>query len=224
MKRIALSVLSALVLAGMGMAQEAAVPVCQEPRHRLKLENEYVHVCDVLVPPGETTGFHTHSHDLVAVMESNSEMKAEFQGGEPQRKVTEDGDIRVIEVLKPYTHRETNVGKTPFHLTLVQLMKATPEHKQVAAGRSKPAVENQRVRVYRWTLAPGQSSGLHSHELPYVIVAVKGGELLMMGPNGEGSRNEQVKPGDFHFVNFKVTHSLTNAGEGPMELVEIEVK
>jgi oxalate decarboxylase/phosphoglucose isomerase-like protein (cupin superfamily) len=78
--------------------------------------------------------------------------------------------------------------------------------------------------VYRWTLRPGQSSGLHAHELPYVIVAVKSGELLMMGPNGEGSMNEQVKPGDFHFVNTKVTHSLTNAGEEPLEFVEIELK
>lgn len=224
MKTMLYGLLGVLMLGVTAVAQEAAVPVCQEPRHKLKLENEYVQVCDVLVAPGETTGFHTHSHDLVAVIESNAETKGEFQGGEPQRKVTEDGDIRFIEVQKPYTHRETNVSNAPFHLTLVQLMKAAPDHKQAPPSRTKPTLENGRVRVYRWTLEHGQSSGLHSHELPYVIVAAKGGELLMMGPNAEGSRNEQIKPGDFHFVNFKVTHSLTNMGEGTMELVEIEVK
>jgi beta-alanine degradation protein BauB len=43
------------------------VPVEQEPHHRWIFENQYVRVLDVVLAPGESTLFHTHSHDSVAV-------------------------------------------------------------------------------------------------------------------------------------------------------------
>jgi quercetin dioxygenase-like cupin family protein len=43
------------------------VPVEQEPHHRWIFENQYVRVLDVVLAPGESTLFHTHSHDSIAV-------------------------------------------------------------------------------------------------------------------------------------------------------------
>src|SRR5882724_11515084 len=39
-----------------------AIPVEQEPHHRVLLENQYVRVLDVQIPPQDTLLFHTHSH------------------------------------------------------------------------------------------------------------------------------------------------------------------
>jgi beta-alanine degradation protein BauB len=47
--------------------QTEPVPVEQEPHHRWIFENQYVRVLDVVLAPGESTLFHTHSHDSVGV-------------------------------------------------------------------------------------------------------------------------------------------------------------
>jgi hypothetical protein len=48
-------------------ASNQPLPVEQEPHHRWEFQNQYVRVLDVLLAPGESTLFHTHSHDSIAV-------------------------------------------------------------------------------------------------------------------------------------------------------------
>ncbi len=45
------------------LAEERVVPANQEPRHRVKLENEAVRVIDVEIPPGYRTLTHAHAHN-----------------------------------------------------------------------------------------------------------------------------------------------------------------
>ena len=47
--------------------------------------------------------------------------------------------------------------------------------------------------------------------------------LKMSAPDGR-SVLEEVKPGDFHWVNAVVTHSLENGGTSQAEIVEFELK
>jgi len=46
---------------------DTAVPVNQEPFHKLVLKNDYVEALHVTIPPARSTRWHTHSHDGVAV-------------------------------------------------------------------------------------------------------------------------------------------------------------
>jgi quercetin dioxygenase-like cupin family protein len=79
------------------------------------------------------------------------------------------------------------------------------------------------MRAYRWELAPGQSSPQHTHERPYLIVSATPMDLQMAGPDGQ-SNGHAVKAGDMHWVDEKVTHSLTNGGGEKGVIVEIELK
>jgi len=45
----------------------------------------------------------------------------------------------------------------------------------------------------------------------------------MTSPDGR-SFADDVKPGDFHWVDSKVTHALSNEGTTEAEIVEIELK
>jgi mannose-6-phosphate isomerase-like protein (cupin superfamily) len=45
----------------------------------------------------------------------------------------------------------------------------------------------------------------------------------MTDPEGK-SMTHEVKPGDFHWIDAKVTHSLSNEGTTVGEIVEIELK
>jgi len=47
---------------------ERVVPANEEPRHVVKLENEWVRIVDVEIPEGEQTLYHTHSLDYPYVL------------------------------------------------------------------------------------------------------------------------------------------------------------
>jgi len=64
---------------------------------------------------------------------------------------------------------------------------------------------------------------MHTHVRPYLIVSAKGFTLKMTAPDGQSTSHE-VKPGEFHWVNTTVTHSLANVGSTEGQIVEIELK
>lgn len=64
---------------------------------------------------------------------------------------------------------------------------------------------------------------MHSHVRPYLIVSATGFILKMTSADGQSTAHE-VKPGDFHWVNAEVTHTLANAGNAAGQIVEIELK
>jgi mannose-6-phosphate isomerase-like protein (cupin superfamily) len=64
---------------------------------------------------------------------------------------------------------------------------------------------------------------MHTHQRPYLIVAVTPMHLKMIAPDGT-SRSEGVKPGDFHWVDAKVTRALANDGTSEGQIVEVEMK
>ena len=45
----------------------AGVPIKKAPFHLPVFENEYITMMNIYVPPGRTTGFHTHTDDSVSV-------------------------------------------------------------------------------------------------------------------------------------------------------------
>ncbi len=64
---------------------------------------------------------------------------------------------------------------------------------------------------------------MHTHVRPYLIVATTGFTLKMTAPDGQAVSHD-VKRGDFHWVDTKVTHTLANAGTTEGQIVEVELK
>lgn len=96
----------------------------EERFHHWFIENQYVRVYDVRIPPGETTGFHLHALDTVFVVVSDGVTTAQVQG-QPWDKPGKDeaGAIEYsADLKKPRTHRVRNVGKTEYHVIAVQLL------------------------------------------------------------------------------------------------------
>jgi len=206
-------------------SQEASapVPVENEPLHHVALKNESVVVLHLTLPPGERTLYHTHSHDRVAVnLSSTSITQQTLDEKEGPPSATEPGGFAVYTLVgSSFTHRVHNIGSVPFDVLDVELLErpGTPSSSVADAV----AGENPSARVYNWVLAPGSVSVMHTHLRPYLIVSPKGFILKMTTPDGQSTAHE-VKPGDFHWVNAKVTHSLGNAGGTEGQIVEIELK
>jgi quercetin dioxygenase-like cupin family protein len=89
------------------------------------VSDQYVRVLDVLLAPGESTLFHTHSHDSIAVQLSEATIQQQVfeKNWQPALKLM-PGNVRCAEGAKtPYTHRVKNVGSTPFHVLDIELIK-----------------------------------------------------------------------------------------------------
>jgi quercetin dioxygenase-like cupin family protein len=102
---------------------EDPVPVEQEPLHRVIFENQYVRVLDVVVKPGETTLFHKHSIDNLAIILTDATMKRQFAGEDWGASPAKAGSVGLTPgTSKPYVHRISNVGSTVFHVIDVEVL------------------------------------------------------------------------------------------------------
>ena len=99
------------------------VPVEQEPHHHVVFENQYIRVLEVIVKPGETTLFHKHSLDNVAVILTGTNLRNQLPGADWTERIANDGSVGLAAgTAKPYVHRISNAGSTVFHVFDIQIL------------------------------------------------------------------------------------------------------
>jgi quercetin dioxygenase-like cupin family protein len=203
--------------------EDSPVPVDQEPLHHVILKNDSILVMHVTIPEGQRTLYHIHAHDRAAIELTNSNISQQnLNEPEGPSTPTKPGDISAPRLgAAPVIHRVHNFGPGTFEVLDVEFFQRPQQPSSAEAG--PVAAENPSARVYRWTLAPGATSAMHTHTRPYLIVAVTKMPLKMTSPDGQSSAHE-VQPGDSHWIDSKVTHSLTNEGTTEGQIVEVELK
>jgi beta-alanine degradation protein BauB len=92
----------------------------------------------------------------------------------------------------------------------------------VRQARSETTIDNDTVRVTAWTIAPGESTGPHRHELDYVVVPVQAGELTMTAT--DVVTRTAMEPGTAYFRPAGVEHDVANDGERTVVFVEVELR
>ncbi|MGI9622268.1 MAG: hypothetical protein ACR2PK_05470 [Acidimicrobiales bacterium] len=101
---------------------------------------------------------------------------------------------------------------------------------------TKKLLENDKVIVWELILEPGEETGVHTHELDYIVHVVEGATLLATDGNGENEAEVTVATDDTYYfaVNGDVasagglettaTHNATNLGPGRYKEIMVEVK
>ena len=86
--------------------------------------------------------------------------------------------------------------------------------------------EDERVRVWSMTLAPGEASALHRHDLDYLIVLVAGDRITAVpGPDSTLSPREAVvTPGRTVFLRAGETEWAVNTGRTEYREILVELK
>ena len=225
-----LMLLLAIAIAPIAVSQsnspQSPVEISGEPRHHPKFENEFVRVWDVTVPAGDATLWHVHRNDNVVVTLSGASLHIETLGAAPAESQWKFGDVRFGKAT--YIHRAMNVGPTTFHNMTIELLKPTgffPDLSKLPkqAGR-EPVLENDRVRVYRLSLAAGESTGIHHHPLPGLAIMITPGEIEVSTEGKPTADRLNVALGDMRWRASAVTHSIKNVGARRFEAVDIELK
>ncbi len=87
----------------------------------------------------------------------------------------------------------------------------TIAHMQGGEGEVRAAMfVDDKNRVFRGTLAPGSSIGLHTHETSSEILYLLSGEAVMVCDGEE----ERLTPGMVHYCPKGHSHTLLNRSDG----------
>jgi quercetin dioxygenase-like cupin family protein len=205
---------------------QSPVEISGERHHHAKFENEFVRVWDVTVPAGEATLWHIHRQDNVAISLGDVNLRIETLGRDPVESPWKFGEARFSKAT--YVHRAMNIGTTDFHNFTIELLKPTgvlsdASKPPVEPGR-EPLLENERVRIYRLSLGPGQSSGMHTHLLPGLSVMITVGAIVVTTEGKATPESIEVLKPDVLWRAGAVRHSVRNIGTSRFEAVDIEVK
>ena len=207
--------------------EEKPVPVEEEPLHKVELKNESVTVMRLILPPGQYTQYHIHTHDRVAIqLSATSTTQQDWKKPEGSASSVKPGDFAAMTLQgDSYTHRVHNVGKAPYEVLDIEFAQRPTTPSADLAG--PVAAENPSARIYNWVLAPTASAPMHKHVRPFVIVSVTALNMQMNSPDGQTAARA-VEAGSFRYIEVppggSLTHNLVNIGATPGQIIEVELK
>jgi quercetin dioxygenase-like cupin family protein len=233
-------------------AAPAGVEITGEPFHHLVLKNRKVRVFSVEVPPKAATLLHRHKNDYVFVTLGESYVRNERQGEKPADLRLADGDVRftkggfahiarnlgeapfrnvTIEVLKPargivrLATCDINEGIECGFCDINAEGKQKCEWPGTTPTLPELEKKEQDYGVYQFVvhLEPGSSTGMHTHQVDHLVVAVSDLELKNE-VQGKPAESVRLKAGEVRWVKGGFTHSLTNLGKQPAWFVNFEFK
>ena len=220
-----LFVLCCVALISANAVAQSAVPVEQEPAHRLVLQNEQVRVFHVQLAPGAVSRWHIHKHDGISVRIGDATVQDEPLEGAAETFELRRGAVNFGATPAAFTHRVKNVGTTPFDNVYIELLGGPGTGNRDAAAepaRRAAEFENERLRVVRRVLTPGEASEMHTHTANTVAVVVTPGKLQVT--QGDGTMHTlEPQAGAVQWVTAGTTHALRNTGSTPVEFVDVEL-
>lgn len=91
----------------------------------------------------------------------------------------------------------------------------------IAPHLHKLILENDKVRVLRITINPGDSAALHQHP-DNVLVVLEGGVLHMTYADGSTKQLELTTGSAIFLESLK--HSVVNSGNTTIRMIQVELK
>jgi quercetin dioxygenase-like cupin family protein len=222
-----------LLSATLLLAQTAGeVEITAEPAHHLALENAYVRIFKVDVPPHGQTLMHRHRHDYVFVTLGATRLENQVAGRPPATLALQDGETRFIP--GDFSHLVKNLSDSPFRNVTIELLQDEQARKSpppkwdeerglhvLQGGTQDILFVKDGVRVSDVELQPGGVVPRHRHSGPHLVVAVSD-LYLRSDVVGRGPTAAKLTSGDIAWVKGGFTHTLTNVGEQKAKFITLE--
>ncbi len=217
---------SGVGLGNMQQQSERVVSVHDEPFHKTVLQNQYVRVMDVEIPPHQATLFHMHKAPLVGVV-IHEEPNWEQIYGETRQGTTKDPNRSLIDnsgQKLPYTHRVGNEGNAPIHYLAAEWLASPNGSAPVLMDGVVRKLEKDvpKARFYRVKLPPGGTGTGKGSVAPGLLIVFAGAAQI----HAEGIQLQPVR-GDGALWGWRdagASYSIDNLGKKELEIVEIDWK
>jgi hypothetical protein len=202
------------------------VPVTKAPFHLFTFQDDNMSLENVTLPPGSSTGYHSHDQDLVSVITAGAKIKNQPLGKEPVELELKLGRVGFSSYTKtPGVHQVINLERDrALRLLAVGIVYPEPGRYVVSTRPAKyeVALDNDRVRVWRLKLNPGESAPAIQQMAPGARIVVVGGTVTEKRP---GKPDQPLVLNNHDFITMPVEErGIENTGNSAVELVEIELK
>jgi hypothetical protein len=210
-------------------APTAAPPINVERTsyHVPAFSNDLVTVLNVFIPPHRESGFHRHSLDSVGVLIGDTARTGQVLGAAVTVTAPRGrGSANFTNYARePLIHNVAITGDAPFHNIVVELLEPnpygfTPEPR--GQGYTQ-ILDNERVRIWRLALEPGQTAAAITQAAPGVRVVIDGGEIVEILADGR-ERGMAPHSGEFFWQDAGTTRAVRNVGTSRIDIVEVELK
>lgn len=103
------------------------------------------------------------------------------------------------------------------------MMRSNPQ----GATRREPQFENEHMKVWKSVIMPNQPLSLHRHEHGRALVALVGGDLTVVGPDGKALDEYHWESGKAYWLDADPpgqVHADVNESGHPIEVIVVELK
>jgi len=204
-----------------------AQPQAKVETQKVVLENEFVRVLDIRVPPGVFEPLHSHARGVTIALSDYDNETVTSPDRKTNRSHTKFGEVRWVE---PVTHEARNTGTTEQRVIRIELKKDSPgppptpndplDSLVVCKDTQKLIFENPYVRVIEERVPPGVGQPKHRHARGVLVPLASTTIEAVDYPEGRVAQRE-LKFGEAGWRD-PVVHAVRNIGQ--MELLNIRVE
>jgi hypothetical protein len=212
--------LSALIIS-LSLTVIAQVPVREEPRHKPVLQNKYIRLLDVWLPPGDTTMYHIHATSSLFVVLSNTLTASQTQGATWVSDRSAAGKTWYRSFINDtLVHRVANIDSVPFHVNDIEILSFFDSLHPKTALSFPVLYENERAVAYQ----------LQSTSLNNKVIAGRG-PLIAELVSGKASFHDEVaktvtalQAGKYMYIPPGSSFYFSSPGNNAMNMILFEIK
>lgn len=195
---------------------------------KLIIENEFVRVFDIRVPPGVFEPMHSHARGITIAL-SDYQNETGDANGKVSRGQSRLGDVRWVEAV---THTARNTGSTEQRVIRIELKQDAPSSGSLVSDEldslkackdtQKLIFENQFVRAIDDRIPAGVAEPKHRHAHGLTITLSDWDSETVTYPSGQTSRRHAIL-GEVRWTE-PLVHEVRNFGKTDSHTVRIELK
>jgi quercetin dioxygenase-like cupin family protein len=199
------------------------VPIEQEPRHHLVIENEFVRAFVVEIAPHDRTLCHHHPHDYLLYVAGDGDIVSAARDEEPKKLSYRDGECELLQA--GMVHVVENLGDTAFRNVVVELLPGTgslrrgDEPKLISgeASITEPFAD-EHAAIFMIAMDAGSEVQVHGR---LVVASPYEHEVEL-----EDFRGDAVKLSEFNYIAWlwsPLKATLRNIGDSPAKAVLFQI-
>lgn len=201
---------------------QAQVQVIKEPRHKRVLENKYIRLLDVHLPPGDTSLFHIHSTPSVFLHFTTTVVCSQIKGKEwVTAKNTAGNAWYKSFVNDTLVHRVSNCDTVPFHVIDVELLSSYNPTRKLQPLPFTLLFDNEKVFAYRLTTEVFKKQ-IFENRGPMIAELVTGSDVILR--NKKGKEISSLKARKYVYIKPGNAFYFSATGDAAINMVLFEIK
>ena len=202
---------------------KAQVPVREEPRHHPVLQNKYIRLLDVWLPPGDTTLFHIHATPSLFVILSNTLTASQTKNSAWIKSQSKAGEIWYRSFLPDsLVHRVCNLDTVVFHVNDIEIL----SQYNLTASEKKPLpfpveFENEKAFAYRLTKADLNKQIIKDRG-PIIAELISGGEIIFY--DSKTNQTKRIAVSKYLYIEPGTAFYFSALENKAIEMVLFEIK